>query len=176
MADREQRVELPRADLLTADVIDQTHTAATSVQTTNRQPLPAARWLGYAGLIPFIAGAACVWATRATPFGALAAFSLTAYAATIVAFLGGVHWGPALRDGGRDLSPLVWGVAVQLAAWLALLLPSRPALVVLALLLAACFVFDRRAYGRIGLADWLPMRQQLTVGAVASCLAAAAAA
>ena len=144
--------------------------------TAGHPSLPAARLLGYAGLIPFIAGAAWVWATRAAaPAGALAAFALEAYAATIVAFLGGVQWGPALRNGGRDIASLVWGVVAQLAAWLALLLPSRPALVVLALLLAACFVFDRRMYGRAGLADWLPMRLQLTVGAVACCFAAAAA-
>ena len=102
-------------------------------------------------------------------------FALEAYAATIAAFLGGVHWGPALRDGGRDLVTLAWGVAAQLSAWLALLLPSRPALALLALLLAACFLFDRRVYGRAGLAEWLPMRGQLTVGAVACCLVAAAA-
>lgn len=145
------------------------------MSTTKPASVPAARWLGYAGLIPFIAGAASVWATRATPFGALAVFVVQAYAATIVAFLGGVHWGPALRDGGRDRVLLVWGVAAQLAAWLALLLPVRPGFVVLALLLAACFLFDRRMYGRIGLAEWLPMRSQLTAGAAACCLAAAAA-
>ncbi len=145
------------------------------MHTTNRRSVPPARWLGYAGLIPFVTGAACVWAARATPSGAFAAVALAAYAATIVAFLGGVYWGIALRDGGRDRVTLVWGVATQLAAWLALLLPSRPALVVLALLLAACFMFDRRMYGRIGLAEWLPMRSQLTAGAVACCLAAAAA-
>ncbi len=78
-------------------------------------PVPAARLLGYAGLIPFIAGAAWVWATRATPAGAFAAFALEACAATIAAFLGGVHWGPALRNSGRDMTSLAWGVVAQLA-------------------------------------------------------------
>jgi Protein of unknown function (DUF3429) len=146
------------------------------MHTTNRNAMPPARWLGFAGLIPFITGAVWVWAARATPSSAFAAFALAAYAATIVAFLGGVHWGPALRDGGRDRVALVWGVAMQLAAWLALLLPSRPALVALASLLVLCLVFDRRMYGRVGLGAWLPMRLQLTAGAVACCLAAAAAA
>lgn len=143
---------------------------------TNRPSVPAARLLGYAGLVPFIAGAAWVWAARgAPPAGAAAAFALEAYAATIVAFLGGVHWGPALRDGGRDLTSLAWGVVAQLAAWLALLLPYRLALVVLALLLVVCLLFDRRTYGRAGLAAWLPMRWRLTTGAVVCCLVAAAA-
>lgn len=100
---------------------------------------------------------------------------LAAYAATIVAFLGGVHWGPAMRDGGRDLASLAWGVVPQLAAWLALLLPTRHALVVLASLLAVCYLFDRQMYGRAGLAHWLPMRFQLTAGAMACCLVAATA-
>lgn len=145
---------------------------------TPDRPIPrvprTARLLGYAGLIPFFAGAASVWAARGTPAGAFAAYALAAYAATIAAFLGGVHWGPALRDGGRDVAALAWGVMPQLAAWLALLLlPSRPALAALASLLALCYLVDRRMYVRAGLADWLPMRLQLTLGAVASCLVAA---
>ena len=143
------------------------------MSTTDHPTARTVCLLGYAGLIPFIAGAAWVWATRASPTGATAAFALAAYAATIVAFLGGVHWGPALRDGGRDVAALGWGVVPQLAAWLALLLPSRSALVVLAILLALCFVVDRRLYGRAGLASWLPMRLQLTTGAVVCCLVAA---
>ncbi|CAN5894746.1 hypothetical protein BH11PSE13_BH11PSE13_45820 [soil metagenome] len=143
--------------------------------TNNRSQGPTARLLGYAGLVPFVVGAAWAWATRATPTGATASFALAAYAATIVAFLGGVHWGPALREGGRDLSALGWGVLAQLAAWLALLLPTHTALLVLAGLLALCFVLDYRLYARAGLAEWLPLRLRLTCGAVASCLLAAAA-
>ena len=133
-----------------------------------------ARLLGFAGLIPFFAGAAWVWVARGTPGGAFAAYALAAYAATIAAFLGGVHWGPALRDGGRDIAALAWGVTPQLVAWLALLLlPTRTALAALAVLLAVCQLVDRRLYVRAGMAQWLPMRLQLTLGAVASCLVAA---
>lgn len=148
---------------------------SSSMSTTHHPTARTVRLLGYAGLIPFIAGAAWVWAARGSSSAATAAFALAAYAATIIAFLGGVHWGPALRDGGRDVAALAWGVVPQLAAWLALLLPSRSALVVLAILLALCFVVDRRLYVRAGLANWLPMRLQLTTGAVVCCLGAAVA-
>ena len=146
------------------------------MQTTHRSASPTARALGYAGLIPFIAGAAWTWAARGGAGADSAAFALAAYAATIVSFLGGVHWGGALRDDGQHPAALAWGVAPQLAAWLALLLPPRPALALLALLLGACWLVDRRLYPRAGLASWLPMRLRLTAGAMASCLAAAAAA
>ena len=137
--------------------------------------MPVARGLGFAGLLPFAAGAVGVWAFRGSPAAHTVAFALAAYAATIVAFLGGVHWGPTLSRGGRDFAVLAWGVLAQLAAWLSLLLPVPTALVILALLLVACYLFDRRMYRRFGLAEWLPLRLQLTIGAVASCLAAAAA-
>ncbi|MGI4778272.1 MAG: DUF3429 domain-containing protein [Janthinobacterium lividum] len=81
--------------------------------------------LGLAGLLPFFAGTAWVWVARGTPGGAFAAHSLATYAATIAAFLGGLHWGPALRDGGRDVAAPAWGVTPQLAACLADWLPMR---------------------------------------------------
>ena len=119
--------------------------------------------------MPFVAGAAALWLLPDPAAAARAGFVLVAYAATIVAFLGGVHWGPALRAGGVALAPLLWGVTPQLAGWLALLMPTRPGLVTSAIVLAACYAVDRRLYRQIGLETWLPMRLQLTVVAVASC-------
>lgn len=134
------------------------------------------RLLGYAGLVPFVAGATWVCAARFGSFGSAptAGFALAAYAATIVAFLGGVHWGTALRDGAYHLPTLAWGVLPQLAAWLALLLPMRMSLVGMGGLLAMCFLLDRRLYPRAGLERWLPLRSQLTFGGVVCCLVAAA--
>ena len=62
------------------------------------EPPLIARQLGHAGLIPFVAGALLVWMLY--PYPAQHGFvtlALTAYAGTIVAFLGGVHWGLAMR-------------------------------------------------------------------------------
>ena len=138
-------------------------------------PPPWARALGIAGLVPFIAGAAAMWALPDPVASARAGFVLTAYAATIASFLGGVHWGPALRAGGLAPTPLVWGVVPQLAGWLALLLPIRASLLACAAVLVACYVADRRLYPREGMASWLPLRLQLTVVAVMCCVAGAAA-
>jgi hypothetical protein len=121
-------------------------------------------------LIPFVAGAAAVWLLPDPAAAARAGFALEAYAATIAAFLGGVHWGPALRAGGAGVAPLAWGVVPQLVGWLALLMPLRPGLSTCAAVLVACYAVDRRLYPQAGLAAWLPMRFRLTVVAAASCL------
>lgn len=134
-----------------------------------------ARVLGFAGLIPFVAAAATtVAAANASVLERAAGFGLLAYAATIAAFLGGVHWGPALRDCARGTFALTWGVLPQLLAWVALLLPLRAGLLVAAALLFLCYLVDRRLYPLAGLQAWLPMRRLLTIGAVASCLVGAA--
>ncbi len=134
-----------------------------------------AQRLGLAGLAPFVAGSAAVWVLRDSAFSGYAGVALTAYAATIAAFLGGVHWGPALRTGGPTPITLIWGVLPQLVGWLALLMPTRPGLLTCAALIVACYVADRRLYPDEGLAAWLPMRLRLTVVAAACCVLGAAA-
>lgn len=125
--------------------------------------------LGAAGLIPFVAGAGGLLA------GLPLAPALTAYAATIVSFLGGIHWGLAFREpAGPPPAALVWGVLPSLAAWGAWLLPPPMALAGLAASLVACYAVDRRAYPRLGLGAWLPLRRALTVVATLCCAAGAA--
>ena len=131
--------------------------------------------LGYAGLIPFILLAALMWLVDAEllPFVAIA---LGGYAATIVSFLGGVHWGIGFMKG--EASPrfhFIWGVVPSLIAWLALMMPAYAALPLLGLVVAACYAVDSKTYPAAGLASWLPMRLRLTVVATASCVLGAAA-
>jgi Protein of unknown function (DUF3429) len=126
-------------------------------------------WLGYGGLLPFVGLALLMWAVpaRLQPMMALA---LVAYGAVIASFLGGVHWGTGFLMG--EAAPrlqFVWGVVPSLVGWLALLLPARAGLPVLALLLAGCYAVDRMTYPAVGLGRWLPMRLQLTVVAALSC-------
>ncbi len=131
--------------------------------------------LGYAGLIPFVLLTALMWLVDAEllPFVAIA---LGGYAAAIVSFLGGVHWGIGFMQ-GSDASRFhfVWGVAPSLMAWLALLIPAYAALPLLGLVVVACYVVDRKMYPAAGLASWLPMRLRLTVVATLSCVLGAAA-
>ena len=136
-------------------------------QTINR--------LGYAGLIPFILLAALMWMIDAEllPFVAIA---LSGYAATIVSFVGGVHWGIGFMKG--EATPqfhFVWGVVPSLIAWLALMMPAYAALPLFGLVVVACYAVDSKTYPAAGLASWLPMRLRLTVVATASCVLGAAA-
>ena len=131
--------------------------------------------LGYAGLAPFVLLAALMWLVDAEllPFVSIA---LASYAATIVSFLGGVHWGIGFMKG--DAAPrfhFVWGVVPSLFAWLALMMPAYAALPLLGLVVVACYAVDRKTYPEAGLASWLALRLRLTVVATLSCVLGAAA-
>jgi hypothetical protein len=141
-----------------------------TVTSTNTAAAPnaLAQGLGYAGLLPFVAGALLAWRS---PAGAA---WLLAYAACIVSFLGGIHWGLALRERPPRAVSLGWGVTPSLLAWVALLLPSGAGLLVSAAALVACYAVDRRLYAREGLSAWLGLRLRLTVVASLACVAGAA--
>ena len=151
--------------------------------TATLRPAPWATWLGYAGLVPFVALALSLRFLPAE-LRDFSVFALTAYAATITSFLGAIHWGLAMRDAqstnaaGSDYALFAWGVVPSLAAWVALLLAifSGPvvALCVLGVLLWVCYAVDRTNYPKFQLQNWLPMRLNLTVVASASCFYAAA--
>ena len=130
----------------------------------------AALALGYAGLIPFAAGALATWALGGEPRAA-AAFALAGYGAVIVSFLGGIHWGLGFVRG--DAVRFVWGVVPSLVAWPALLLPPAAGLALLAAMLVACYAVDRRVYPGYGLQRWLPLRLHLSSVAAACCAAGA---
>ena len=130
---------------------------------------PLAQWLGYAGLIPFIALAAI--AVRANPAEqSLATFALRAYAVTIVSFLGAIHWGLAMRQVHPNQLLLWWGVAPSLVAWMSMLVEPMAGCFMLAATLWLCFLVDRRVYPAFRLQAWLTMRLVLTTVASASCV------
>ncbi|MBC7601019.1 MAG: DUF3429 domain-containing protein [Polaromonas sp.] len=131
-------------------------------------PSILARVLGAAGLLPFIAGAAAVWLVG--PQDRLPAAALLAYAALIASFLGGIHWGLAMRDAPADAAQLLWGVSPSLLGWLAVLLPPRWGLLLAPATLIACYAVDCRIYRRLGLGSWLGLRAALTVVASVCCL------
>ncbi len=149
-------------------------------------PSQLARRLGYAGLVPFALLAGWLWVmppglqghglVQGSMYGkAFAATALVGYGAVIASFLGGVHWGLAAQVPAQQARwHYLWGVVPSLLGWVAVALPAAAALVLLALLLAACYGVDRRSYPRVGWAAWLPMRLQLTVVAVLSCALGAA--
>ena len=149
-------------------------------------PVPTlARRLGQAGLAPFVVFAILLWVVteEALPYVALA---LQAYAALIVSFLGGIHWGlvwvrhaglpelPPLADRAAKLH-LLWGVVPSLLAWPGVLMPAHAAMPWLGLLLVVCYLVDRRTYPASGLGHWLTLRFQLSAVAALSCFVGAGA-
>lgn len=136
---------------------------------------PALR-LGYAGLVPFVVGALLVWFVRPDAQSPEAhdflIHALAAYAAVIVSFLGGIHWGLGLLHGQPRL--FAWGVVPSLLAWVALLMRPDAALVVHGVVLVACYLVDRRVYPRHGLQAWLTLRFRLSAVASMSCFLGAA--
>lgn len=137
-------------------------------------PLPsAARRLGYAGLVPFVAGAALVWLVHEDLRPGVA-LGLSGYAAVIVSFLGGIHWGLAMRHAEPPTVLLAWGIVPSLVAWLAVVMAADAGLVILGAMLLACYAVDRRLYPAQGVAHWLLLRFRLSSVAGLSCFVAAA--
>jgi len=134
--------------------------------------------LAYAGLTPFVGLAVLLWLVDPDlhPFVALA---MTGYGASIVSFLGGIHWGIGFRNVSRmHNAPLFnfgWGVVPSLLAWIAITMPAFAGLPLLAAILFLCYAVDRKTYPEVGLEEWLPMRWHLTWVAALSCLMGAAA-
>ena len=130
--------------------------------------------LGVAGLLPFVAGAAGLWLLP-PEWAGLAALALLTYAAVIVSFLGGIHWGLAMPLAHTRRGLLVWGVLPGLLAWAGLLLNSAWGLLLMAASLLLCYIVDCKIYRSLRLGGWIGLRALLTFVAVLSCLAGAAA-
>lgn len=107
--------------------------------------------LGFLGLVPF-AGLAVVSLAGGDDLGAVANRALLAYGATILSFLGGIHWGLALAR--PDLPPrevivmLGVGVVPQLLGFAALMVPVAAGHALCAGGLAVFLVADRAAQQR----------------------------
>jgi ABC-type amino acid transport system permease subunit len=134
--------------------------------------------LAYAGLTPFVGLAVLLWLVDPDlhPFVALA---MAGYGASIVSFLGGIHWGIGFRNVSRmHNAPLFnfgWGVVPSLLAWIAVTMPAYAGLPLLAAILFLCYAVDRKTYPEAGIGEWLTMRWHLTLVAALCCLLGAAA-
>lgn len=139
--------------------------------------------LGLAGLIPFVGLAGLTWLLPGTEQpGALLAQAPTAlatYAALIVSFLGGLHWGAIWLKLAEQTTPEVpmpavgWGVMPSLLAWPGLFLPVAWSLWWMGALLLLCYVVDRKLFPLLGLQRWLRLRLWLSSVAALSCFVAA---
>jgi Protein of unknown function (DUF3429) len=133
------------------------------------QPSKIVLIVGYAGLIPFVGLSAASVLIDATHLNSLL-FCLLAYGATIISFLGAIHWGLTMRDDSPSQLQLIWGVIPSLAAWLSLIFSTQLGLAIQCLMVWVCFGFDYRTYPTLHLAAWLKMRFNLTLIASLSLL------
>jgi hypothetical protein len=127
--------------------------------------------LGYGGLIPFALAALAIHGPW--PGAALSTRIFIGYGAAILAFLGGIQWGLAMRPGAeRATERMTVGVLPSLLAWVALQLPAAAAIPALAAGFAGLLLWER---GRCPLNDpawYAGLRTRLTL-AVLICHAVA---
>jgi hypothetical protein len=138
---------------------------------------PAAAWLGAFGLLPFVAGAALVVGSDVT----WVMHALRYYAAVILSFMGGVHWGLAIADfgagagSGSNWTRLGASIVPALVAWLGLLVMPVPGLLVTAAAFAILLLGDLLAV-RKGMAPrWYARLRLPLTSVVVVCLIAATA-
>ncbi|MDE2160590.1 MAG: DUF3429 domain-containing protein [Burkholderiales bacterium] len=136
-------------------------------------PPPLARQLVNAAIVPFVLGALLVWAVREDAHADVT-LALVAYGAVIVAFVGGLHWGLALRlpDPPREL--LLWGLLPTLVSWCAVVMRPGAGLVIVGVMLVVGYAIDRHVYVQQGVAHWLTLRFRLAAIASLCCFVAAA--
>jgi Protein of unknown function (DUF3429) len=138
-------------------------------------PPPQARRLAMAGLLPLLLGVVVIWLVYPYPDAhAFVTVGFAGYAAAIVAFLGGVHWGLAMRAGAHEPTHYVWACVPPCVAAFGLLMPAHAGLVVLGVMLLVCYAVDRRLYLEHGLGGWLTLRFRLSALAALCCFIAAA--
>ena len=128
-----------------------------------------ARRLGYAGLLPFAAGALGVMLLNGTA-SAWMLDALLAYAAVILSFIGALHWATSItRDDSQPLELMI-SVMPALLGWVALLMPVMYASPVVLLGFVLIYLYDRSSWS--GLAWFVKLRKHLTIGATLSISAA----
>ncbi len=141
-----------------------------------------AQWLGYAGLIPFLACAGLLLLGR-FQHGVdrfTIEIALLLYGAIILTFVGALSWAHAMNREELSSGWIAWSVVPSLVAWLAMCLtlvrPSTWSIHLAALMLIAGFLAQlgadlrtRNALPRNIFPDWfMRMRIHLTLAACAS--------
>jgi len=125
------------------------------------------RLLGLAGLVPFMGLAALSFMVSPAQRPAVI-FSLLAYSATIISFLGAIHWGLTMVENLPSTQQLIWGVVPSLLAWVSLMVQGESGLLLVAAALLLCLAIDYRIYPHFGLHHWLGLRLTLSMVATVS--------
>lgn len=135
-------------------------------------PQLARRW-GYAGLVPLVVSMLLIWLVR-PELREWVAQCLASFAAVIVAFLGGVHWGLSMPIPSKGPRSFGWSAVPPLVAAIGMVMPFEAGLVVLGVMMLVCYGVDRKFYVAHGLAAWLTLRFRLSLAAALCCFLGAA--
>ncbi|WP_421882796.1 DUF3429 domain-containing protein [Pacificispira sp.] len=142
--------------------------------TDSKRDIPKpALILGLAGLIPFFAPALGLWSGDPSLIHN-ALIMQFGYAAVILSFLGGVHWGRALA--GDACTPnwarLIWSVTPATLGWALLLLPDAKVILGgFAVAFALAFLVDRKAVAVGMFPAWYGrLRKLLTIGVLTALI------
>jgi ABC-type proline/glycine betaine transport system permease subunit len=131
-------------------------------------PVPALL-LGLAGVLPFWAAPLAIWWDPT--WWEVAHHQQLVYGALILSFLGGVHWGVALKTGDRGWSRFVWSVLPSLIGWLAHAFEHHGILILICGF-GTAWSIDRLSALAEDLPVWYQrLRALLSVGAVAGLAA-----
>ena len=143
---------------------------------TDSRDIPATQrfaWiLGLAGLLPFLAHALFSWLSPPSELGGVLR-SQAHYAASILTFLGALHWGvtlasPSIVDGAA-VTRMLWSVIPSIFCWIVTLYPTDVSLPLLFVGLAVALVVDWLLYRAAPVPRWfLTLRTVLSAGALAA--------
>lgn len=139
----------------------------TTPQFSSETTPTMASWLGWGGVLPFLACGIAAQSNHAD----LVLYGLvggTSYAAVILTFLGAVHWGLAMTD-DRPQGWFIWSITPSLLAWASLLIFDVDLrLFALIPLFGLAWGVDSIAARRLLVPAWyMRLRTRLTLGAIA---------
>ena len=139
---------------------------SSAAELPDRQPVITALW-GWAGVAPFAALAAA--AVFADPEAAAFALEkLVSFAAIILTFMGGVHWGLAMKTESPGWHLYTTGIVPSLFAVTAIAVPTHWALPVLITGFVTLLLYDLRLVRQSYAPQWYGrLRIQLTLSVVA---------
>ena len=130
-----------------------------------------ASWLTYLGMVPFLI---CALAIVHGFEQEKTVFILRAYAAVIVSFISGIHWGISMKDTEHQTQwLLISSNIITLLAWASLLMPNAiSALLTLSALLILLVCIDSKLYSMRQIDVWfMKLRWRATLCVVISLVA-----
>jgi len=137
---------------------------------------PRARAIAVAGIVPFIALMLLIWLVgdRNDEAHEFVSKGLAFWSALVISFLGGIHWGLAMRQTLPSPMPYASGVVLLVPAWIGVVMPASAGLVVQGVCLVIGYLIDRRHYPTLGASAWLNLRFRLSAVAALCCFLGAA--